>query len=131
MPAAVEVKWEIRAKSPSYSGATADRWATRPTPSRSAAPVPTATTPTRCGLDPETSPPPRSTRAHAPRARQRATGWADIAKVLGLGTPGPAVAVQVNNHQAAAAGSSPAADLAALLAPLASWRRAYPEAHEA
>jgi predicted DNA-binding transcriptional regulator YafY len=56
--------------------------------------------------------------------------WADIARLLGLGTPGPAVAVQVNNHQAAA-GSSPAADLAALLAPLASWRRAYPEAHEA
>src|SRR5688572_1914534 len=32
--------------------------------------------------------------------------WADIAKLLGFGTPGPAVAVQVNNHQAAAAGSS-------------------------
>src|SRR5687768_14952965 len=49
--------------------------------------------------------------------------WADLAKLLGLSTLGPAVAVQVNNH--------PAADLAALLAPLASWRRNYPEAHEA
>jgi hypothetical protein len=54
--------------------------------------------------------------------------WADLAKLLGFGTPTPAVAVQVNHHAAAVTG---APDYTRLLAPLHDWRRAYPEAHEA